>query len=245
MPSIEFLATLAVIAAGYTVLGVTGFGSALLIVPVLAHWLPLAEVVPAILLLDVFACVLLGALSFRSVAWRELAALVPGMLAGAAVGVILPSHVPASLLLGVLGTLILLFALRGLLLARLPVLATRRLAAPAGLAAGMIETLFGVAGPVVVMYLGGRLGDPAVMRPTIAVAIVAASTTALVAIGTHSPMPSGDWIALLGAGAAIVPVALWAGGLIARRLRPAAVVRLIHLLLLASGGSLLARALAM
>jgi uncharacterized membrane protein YfcA len=235
LPSIEFLATLAVIAAGYTVLGVTGFGSALLIVPVLAHWLPLAEVVPAILLLDVFACVLLGALSFRSVAWRELAALVPGMLAGAAVGVILPSHVPA----------ILLFALRGLLLARLPVLATRRLAAPAGLAAGMIETLFGVAGPVVVMYLGGRLGDPAVMRPTIAVAIVAASTTALVAIGTHSPMPSGDWIALLGAGAAIVPVALWAGGRIARRLRPAAVVRLIHLLLLASGGSLLARALAM
>lgn len=245
MPSIEFLATLAVIAAGYTVLGVTGFGSALLIVLVLAHWLPLAEVVPAILLLDVFACVLLGALSFRSVAWRELAALVPGMLAGAAVGVILPSHVPASLLLGVLGALILLFALRGLLLARLPVLATRRLAAPAGLAAGMIETLFGVAGPVVVMYLGGRLGDPAVMRPTIAVAIVAASTTALVAIGTHSPMPSGDWIALLGAGAAIVPVALWAGSRIARRLRPAAVVRLIHLLLLASGGSLLARALAM
>jgi len=245
LPCIEFLATLIVIAAGYTVLGITGFGSALLIVPVLAHWLPLDQVVPAILLLDVFACLLLGALSFRSVAWRELAALVPGMLAGAAAGVILPGHVPSSLLLGVLGILILLFALRGLLLARLPVLATRRLAAPAGLAAGLIETLFGVAGPVVVMYLGGRLGEPAVMRPTVAVAIVAVSTTALVAIGTRAPMPSGDWVALLGAGAAIVPLALWTGGRIARRMQPASVVRVVHLLLLASGGSLLARALAM
>jgi len=241
--STGFLAALAVIAAGYTVLGITGFGSALLIVPILAHWLPLSEVVPAILLLDVFACVLLGALSFRSVAWRELAALLPGMLVGAAAGVILPGLVPARLLLGALGVLILLFALRGLLLARLPTLATRRLAPPAGFAAGLIETLFGVAGPVIVMYLGGRLGDPAVMRPTVAVGVVAVSTTALVAIGLNSPMPSGDWLSLLAAAAAIVPFALWTGGRIARGLRPATLVRAIHLLLLVSGSGLLLRAL--
>lgn len=244
MLSPGFFASLAVIAAGYTVLGITGFGSALMIVPILAQWLPLSEVVPAILLLDVFACLLLGALSFRSVAWRELAALLPGIALGAVAGVILPGLVPAALLLGVLGALILLFALRGLLLARLPVLATRRLAGPAGIAAGLIETLFGVAGPVMVMYLGGRLGDPAIMRPTVAVGIVAVSTTALVAIGLHAPMPSGEWLWLLGAGAAIVPFALYTGARIARRLRPAALVRIIHLLLLVSGSALLMRALA-
>lgn len=243
MVPIEFLATLAVIAAGYTVLGITGFGSALLIVPILAQWRPLPEVVPAILLLDVFACVLLGALSLRRAAWRELVALFPGMLTGAVVGVILPAHLPARLLLGVLSVLILLFALRGLLLARLPVLATRKLALPAGFAAGLIETLFGVAGPVIVMYLGGRLGELTVMRPTVAVGVVAVSTTALAAIGLNSPMPSGDWLLLLGCSAAIIPAALWAGSRVARRLDPPTLVRAIHLLLLASGSGLLLRAL--
>lgn len=243
MLQIEYLATLAVIAAGYTVLGITGFGSALLIVPILAQWWPLSEVVPAILLLDVFACILLGALSLRRVAWRELATLLPGMLAGAAAGAILPAHVPAGLLLGVLGVLILAFALRGLLLARLPVLATRRLAPPAGFAAGLIETLFGVAGPVIVMYLGGRLGELAVMRPTVAVGLVAVSTTALVAIGLNSPIPSGEWLLLLGSAAAIIPAALWTGARVARRLDPPTLVRAIHLLLLVSGSGLLLRAI--
>ncbi|MEG0052037.1 MAG: hypothetical protein RR715_02105 [Comamonas sp.] len=49
----------AVVLAGYVVLGITGFGSALVIVPLRAsHW-PLPEVVALTLLLDVPASLLL------------------------------------------------------------------------------------------------------------------------------------------------------------------------------------------
>ncbi len=233
--------SLAVIATGYTVLGITGFGSALLIVPVLAHWLPLEQVVPAVLLLDVFACVLLGALSFRQVAWRELGVMAPGIVIGTVTGLLLPALVAPRLMLGALGTLVLIYAARGLLGAGLVRLTGRRLALPAGFATGLIETLFGVAGPVLVMYLGGRLGDPAVLRPTLAVGVVCASGAALVAFGFDSRLPSGPMLWLLGLSALIVPLALRLGLQIARGLRPAAVGRLIHLLLLVSGGSLLLR----
>jgi uncharacterized protein len=236
--------SLAVVATGYTVLGVTGFGSALLIVPVLAHWLPLDQVVPAILMLDVFACVLLGALSFRQVAWRELLVMAPGILIGTASGLLLPALLAPRLLLGALGTLVLLYALRGLLGAGLVRLANRRLALPAGFATGLIETLFGVAGPVLVMYLGGRLGNPAILRPTLAIGVVCASSAALVAFGFDGRLPSGTTLWLLGLSVLIIPLALRLGMRIARGLKPPAVVRLIHLLLLASGGSLLLRATA-
>lgn len=242
LPLLEFAASLLVIAAGYLVLGLTGFGSALTIVPVLAQWLPLAEVVPVVLALDVFACLLLGAVSFRDVAWREALVLVPGVALGSALGIALPGRVPAGLLLGVLGVLIIAFGLRGLWLARLPRLATRRLGGPAGVAAGIIESLFGVAGPVVVMYLGGRIADPDRLRPTVAVSLLGIAAGALLAIAIGGALPSADWLPMLGAGAAVVPVALYAGVRLSRRLGPARIVRAIHGLLIASGAALLLRA---
>lgn len=242
MPLAELFACLLVIAGGYVVLGLTGFGSALTIVPILAQWLPLAEVVPTVLALDIFACLLLGAVSFRQVVWRELLGLVPGVVLGALLGILLPGYVPAALLLGVLAILIIAFAIRGLLLARLPVLATRRLAGPAGVAAGVIESLFGVAGPVVVMYLGGRIRDPDRLRPTVVVAVLGVSIGALTAITLNTSLPTGERLWLLAGGAAVVPPALYAGTRLARRLGPMRIIRIIHLLLLASGGALLLRA---
>jgi uncharacterized membrane protein YfcA len=244
MPAFELAISLLVIAAGYCVLGMTGFGSALTIVPVLAQWLPLSQVVPTVLSLDILACFLLGAASFREVAWRELGVLVPGVALGAAAGIILADRVPGAILLGLLALLIIAFAIRGLVLARLPVLATRKLGGPAGLAAGIIESLFGVAGPVVVMYLGGRIRDPQRLRPTIVVALLGTSIGALVAIAFDAGLPSGDLLKLMAGGAAIIPLSLYAGTRVSRRLGPARMIRVIHLLLLASGGALLLRALA-
>ena len=58
----EIIYPVAVIALGFFVLGVTGFGSALVIVPLLSWQWPLAQVVPLVLLLDFGACLLLGGL---------------------------------------------------------------------------------------------------------------------------------------------------------------------------------------
>ena len=74
------LFSLAVVLVGYTVLGLTGFGSALVIVPLLAwHW-PLPEVVALVLMLDLPASLMHSGLNWRQVQWTELRKLLPGMV---------------------------------------------------------------------------------------------------------------------------------------------------------------------
>src|SRR5574337_652724 len=82
----ELIYPAAVVLLGYVVLGITGFGSALVIVPLLAWRWPLPEVVPLVLLLDVPASLLLGGLNLRHVNFAELRRLLPGMVTGALVG---------------------------------------------------------------------------------------------------------------------------------------------------------------
>ena len=57
---------------GYLVLGITGFGSALIVVPLLAWRWPLPEVVALALLMDAPASALLGGLNLRQVDGREV-----------------------------------------------------------------------------------------------------------------------------------------------------------------------------
>lgn len=76
----------AVVLLGYAVLGLTGFGSALVIVPLLAWRWPLAEVVPLVLAMDVAASLLLGRLNLRQVRWDVVLPLWPGLLLGGLLG---------------------------------------------------------------------------------------------------------------------------------------------------------------
>ena len=78
----EWLYPMGVVLLGYTVLGLTGFGSALVIVPLLAWQWPLPEVVAMSLLMDVPASAFHSGLNWRQVQWRELRRLLPGLLAG-------------------------------------------------------------------------------------------------------------------------------------------------------------------
>ena len=69
-----------VVLTGYTVLGLTGFGSALVIVPLLAWQWPLPEVVALVLVLDLPASLMHSGLNWRQVQWTELRKLLPGMV---------------------------------------------------------------------------------------------------------------------------------------------------------------------
>lgn len=75
MPELAWAAS--VVFGGYVVLGLTGFGSALVIVPLLSwHW-PLPHVVALALLLDLPACLLHGALNLKQVRWAEIRQCCP------------------------------------------------------------------------------------------------------------------------------------------------------------------------
>ena len=84
----EWLYPIGVVLLGYTVLGLTGFGSALVIVPLLAWQWPLPTVVALTLLMDVPASAFHSGLNWRQVQWRELGRLVPGLVGWDEAGVV-------------------------------------------------------------------------------------------------------------------------------------------------------------
>ena len=88
----EWLYPIGVVLLGYTVLGLTGFGSALVVVPLLAWKWPLPAVVALTLLMDVPASAFHSGLNWRQVQWRELRRLLPGMVLGTLAGLWLVQH---------------------------------------------------------------------------------------------------------------------------------------------------------
>jgi uncharacterized membrane protein YfcA len=82
----EWLYPMGVVLLGYTVLGLTGFGSALVVVPLLAWNWPLPAVVALTLLMDVPASAFHSGLNWRQVQWHELRRLLPGMVVGTVLG---------------------------------------------------------------------------------------------------------------------------------------------------------------
>jgi hypothetical protein len=103
-----------VILTGYLVLGITGFGSALVTVPLLAWKWPLPEVVALAILLDVPASMLHGGLNFRQVRWRDMLGMLPGMAAGSLVGLWLLGQLDKRWPLFILGVYIAVVRFRAL-----------------------------------------------------------------------------------------------------------------------------------
>jgi hypothetical protein len=158
----------AVLLLAYFVRGISGFGSGLIAVPLLALRFPLPQVVPFMLIADFAASALVGGLHFKHVDWPEIRRLLPATLAGVIIGTGLLVSLPPAVLLGVLGSFILVFAVRGLLVKAGPFTpASPRWAYPAALSGGAVSGLFGTGGPPYVIYLSHRIRDKSALRATL------------------------------------------------------------------------------
>ncbi len=229
---------------GYLVFGLTGFGSALVIIPLLSWVWPLSMIVPLVLLLDIAASLLHTGLHLRQVQWRVIPALLPFALAGAWAGTQLHRWSDSPLVAGLLGAYIAWIAvqnLRGKRVALLP--AGLPGTAVAGGAMGLVETLLGTAGPVVMAWLTGRIQGAERVRASAPLVILVMVCIALLGNGLSGHLQDAALIPRL---ALLTPVALagvWAGHRVNARIPAAMVLPLIHLTLLLSGMALIARAL--
>lgn len=241
---LELAYPLAVVLLGYVVLGITGFGSALIIVPLLAWRWPLPEVVALTLLLDVPASLLLGGLNLRQVNFAELRRLLPGMAAGTLAGLWLSGVLEPRWPLLVLGLYVAAVGIHAL--RPRPAVTPAPAAAPwahaMGFAMGVVEMLFGTAGPLVVAWLSRRLSDVNVLRATTPVAIVLTASAVLLGMGWDGRLASGElwtrWAGLMGV--AVIGVLL--GHRLARLVPAATLRRIICGLLVVSGLTLVAHA---
>src|SRR6478736_6167969 len=89
-----FLVAPLVIVVAYTVFGLSGFGSTVISLPILAHFLPVAYLVPLMALLDLASAAWIGGANRQQVAKPELKRLVPFMFVGFVIGVTVLTGVP-------------------------------------------------------------------------------------------------------------------------------------------------------
>lgn len=227
----------------YTLLGLTGFGSALLMVPLLAwHW-PLPAVVALALMLDVPASLMHSGLNWRQVQWAELRRLLPGMVIGTLVGLWLTQHLENRWPMLALGLYVALVGLRALRQTKPVQPLHARLALVYGTGVGLVEMLFGTAGPVVVAWLARRLPDPQQVRASIPMIMAVAALTVLLGMAAEGRMSEPQlwqrWLVL------IVPAlaGVWLGHRLAHRVPVERLRQIICALLVVSGSVLALKAL--
>lgn len=239
MLSQEMVQALAVVLTGYVVLGITGFGSALILVPLLAGQWPLADVVALAILLDIPASILHGGLNLPQVRWRELLRLLPGLAGGTLLGLWLLGQLDRRWLLLLLGAYVVFVGLRGLLPRAAPRPARAQWAHPVGALVGLVEVMFATAGPLVVAWLQRRLEDVPALRATVPVVMVLAGSIAVAVLGSSGQIDLDQvlprWLmALPVAGLGVV-----IGNRLAARIPPLWMKRLMAALLSASGVTLM------
>src|SRR5918994_1268288 len=150
---------------------VTAFGAAIVIVPILSHVLPLAEILPVTVVFDLGAAATIGLRARADADRAEVQRLVPFSLIGAVLGVTLLVSLPREATLVALGAFLVLYAASSLAEGgRLRTIGPQW-APSAGVIGGAMGTLFGTGGPPYVMYLTRRIADATRLRATIAVMI--------------------------------------------------------------------------
>jgi len=168
-------------------------------------------------------------------------ALVPFTLVGLTLGVTLLVTLPRKVTVLALGLFVCLYALSVMLRRRPARRLSRRWAAPAGALGGILGAIFGIGGPPYVVYITGRISDPAVQRATISQMVILSVSFRVVAFALAGLLRSRAlWITAL----VLLPVAwvgVWTGHRAHLSLAPTTMARLIGATLFLTGAMLIAR----
>lgn len=242
MPSIEVLVFAPLITLlAYVIFGISGFGSTLIAVPLLAHLFPLTFVVPMVVLLDCISAIGMGTRLRQDVNRRELTPLLPFLVVGMIAGVVLLLKLPAQVLLATLGIFIFAFGLNFALRRESPLRFPRWSAGPVGLFAGTTSSTLGVGGPIYVTYLAGRGATPDEIRATVPVIFIF-TTIARIALFSIAGLFNTQVLLTAASLLPVMGLGLWIGNRLHGRLSREQAIRIVGALLIVSGASLLARA---
>lgn len=243
LPALFWLVAPLTILFAYTVFGMSGFGSTMIAIPILANWLPLTDLVPLMALGDLAAAVAVGGSNRRHVSVPELKRLLPFMVAGIVLGVTVLVNVPQQPLKVAAAVFAMSVGLHSILGPAPKGTISPWWCIPAGTVAGAFAAVFGAGGPVNVAYLAGRLRDKSQIRSTVSVIISVSATlrTTLYALA-GLVFKAGVF-----AGFAMALPFAWAGLALGSRihvgLSQTQMRRAVGGVLLASGAVLLARTL--
>ncbi|MDH5394733.1 MAG: sulfite exporter TauE/SafE family protein [Gammaproteobacteria bacterium] len=157
-----------ILVTAYTFRGVTGFGSGLIAIPLLALFLPLTFVVPFISILDISASVIHTIHTRKYIAWKILLRALPFAVVGVSVALFIIKTLDTLVLVKALGIFIILFAIYSLISPKLKKNDSPIWPIFGGFFGSFIGTLFGTGGPFYVFYFHLQDMDKSVFRATCA-----------------------------------------------------------------------------
>ena len=228
---------------GSFVYGITGFGSSLVTIPLAIHFVSLPFALAVFALMDLANALRIGLQHPGDAIKSELARMVPLVLLGTIVGVTALVNLPRAGAMLALGVFVLLYA--GYSLLRRPggAIVGTGWAYVAGFAGGITSALFGAGGPPYAIYLSHRPLAKEQFRATLTLTPVFSIGMRVVAFALTGLLLKRE---VLRAAIAVLPAAYVGVNLASRLFRRVShelLLRLVALLLLATGGSLVARAL--
>lgn len=225
----------------YSIEAATGFGSIVIALSLAALVLPLTQLVPVLVPLNVLMTSVLTVRHRQHIAWRLLLRqILPLMVAGTGIGYLLLPWLDAALAKLMFAILLLWFAGRELWRLRRPTPAAqmpRWRMPPLMLAAGISHGLFASGGPLLVYALAGSTLDKARFRATLLavwLTLNGALTLAFLLDGRLSKaLPTVLWLAPL------LPAGMLIGHQLHQRLDEHRFRQLVYVLLLLVGIALL------
>ena len=241
LTALQMLWVAAAILGAYVVRGMSGFGAGLVAAPLLALVLPVHVVIPTTGLLVFVLFIFLTVRDRRDVIWSELKRLVVPTLAGVVAGLFLFSVLVNRLLLLMLGGFLIVYAAYmlavhafGLPQFRL----SERWAFPLGFAGAFFDTLFGGGGgTLVVIYMHARGIGRIEFRATLAMLWFIEMMARIAGFGLAGYY-TREVLILVAALLPLVWAGTWLGERLGNRVSPETFSRILAVLLMMSGISL-------
>jgi hypothetical protein len=229
--------------AGALIFGITGFGSALITIPLASHIVPLPFALALFAICDLAAALRVGFENPKNAVRAEWRRLIPMILVGTALGVTLLVNLPKKTAMTALGVFILLFALYSLYPKKNEKIVSGWWGWVAGLAGGVTSTLFGAGGPPYVIYLSHRGLTKEQFRATLGLTTMTSISLRVIAfLITGLLLDFQVWLTAVFTIPAIL-LGIWVAQRIYLKISRDALLRAVAVMLLASGASLIWRSL--
>lgn len=240
LDAIEIIISVLIIFVAYTVKGLSGFGSGLIAIPLLAFFLPLPFIVPVLGLLSYSGTLMQSVQLHRQVVWRDMLPLIPFSLLGISIAIWLLVNVASGQLVMALGVFVLIYAIYSLLPSKIHA-GSRRWAILAGACGGMVGALFGTGGPFYVVYLKMRRLDKRQFRATIAMIFLVDGGARMAGYALNG-LFTAQVLTLVGILLPVLVAGMYVGHHLHIRMDQARFNQVISLLLLISGVMLIIKA---
>ena len=239
----ESAALAAIAFLGALIFGITGFGAALVTIPLATHLVSLQFALALFVLVDLAAALMVGLEKPKNAVRSEWTRLVPMIVVGTALGVTLLVNLPRAAGMLLLGAFVLGFAVYTLMPHRGDRMVDSRWGWVAGLAGGITSTLFGAGGPPYAIYLSQRGLTKEQFRATLGLATLTSISLRLIAFVITGVLLNVEvWLKAVFAVPACL-LGIWIARRIFLRISRDMLMRAVSVLLLFSGLSLISRAL--